>query len=118
MSSSDPYGWVPKAVLGTAIAVIVVLLLLFGDRENPYQETRSRLNALEAPVRAYAAEYGKPPTTLDDLSLPPEALVDHLGEPFRYEVDGPRVTLTSYGSDKKPGGILFKKDVTVSFEWE
>ena len=99
-----------------AVLVIAVLLIFFGDRENPAQKTRDRLHRLEQAVLSYVETHQKAPSSLADLKLPAEALQDHLGEPILYTVADGTVTLTSYGADKKPGGFFFKRDHRVAFE--
>jgi hypothetical protein len=101
---------------GAAILVIAVLLILFGDRDNPMQKTRDRMQRLERAILSYVDDYNEAPESLAELKLPEEDLQDHLGEPFRYTVKEGSVTLTSYGSDKKPGGFLFKRDRQTVFE--
>ena len=101
---------------GTAILVIAVLLILFGDRDNPTQKTRERLHRLERAVLSYVEDHKEAPKSLAELNLPEEDLQDHLGEPFLYTVKEGTVTLTSYGSDKKPGGFLFKRDRQTVFK--
>ena len=96
--------------MGVAGLVIVVILVFFGDRENPLQESQERLDGLEQAIRAYVEIHKKAPESLLELKLPSEGLQDHLGEPFNYMVTNATVVLTSYGSDKKPGGVLFKRD--------
>ena len=103
-------------LLGLAGLLIVVLLILNGDRESPNKRTGNRLRVLEQALTSYAKEHGSTPETLSELALPEVQLQDHLGEPFTYRVDGTTITLLSYGSDKTPGGGFFKRDHTVTFD--
>ena len=101
-------------VLGVALAVIVVLVVLYGGRERPGALTQERLITVKSAVLAYARTHGEPPGALTDLQLDAETLRDHIGEPFHYEIDGATITITSYGADRAPGGFLFKRDYQVS----
>jgi hypothetical protein len=102
-------------IMVAALATIVLLLFLFGDRTSPAALTDERLYNLKTAVIAFAESHGEVPSALADLQLDAEALHDHLGEPFRYQRDGTTITITSYGSDKEPGGFFFKRDHVVKF---
>jgi hypothetical protein len=101
---------------GVAVLVIATLLVFFGDHENPLQQTRDRLSRLEESILSYVKEHGEAPSSLEELDLPEEDLQDHLGEPFMYTRQEGTVSITSYGSDKKPGGHFFKRDHEVVVE--
>lgn len=114
--SEKPVSKGALAAIGIAVAVIVAVVVLFGDKENPYQRTRDRMAELETAIRTFAEAHGQPPASLSDLPVDAALLNDHLGEAFQYSVDGDSVTILSYGSDKEPGGLFFKKDLELSFE--
>lgn len=98
------------------VAVLVAGLLLMGDRKAPAVLTRERLEALQASIEQWSREKGRLPETLDEMGLPDQATRDLLGTDFEYAVDGDgTVTLTSYGADGKPGGLMFRSDASISF---
>ncbi len=45
-------------LLGGVGLVIVVILILFGDRENPNKRTQSRLRTLEKAITSFSVEQG------------------------------------------------------------
>ncbi|MDF1751360.1 MAG: hypothetical protein P1U89_01160 [Verrucomicrobiales bacterium] len=99
------------------IVVMVVVYFAFGRKgENPATITTQRLNHLKSEVIAWSEEKGAPPQSLSELGLEESALVDHIGTPFTYNVSGSRVSISTPGADKKPGGIMFKADRVVTFE--
>ncbi|MDQ8181708.1 hypothetical protein [Pelagicoccus sp. SDUM812005] len=110
----------PKLKFGLAIAlalsVIVALLVLFGNQENPKQVSLQRLEKLEVHIAAFVEANKRAPANLAELGLPAELLQDHMGEPFKYIVSDESVTVLSYGSDKQPGGSFFKGDYSVTIE--
>ena len=114
--TAGPPNRIAAIIVAVAALVIAGGLVFFGDLENPAQRTRERLEQLENVIVLYAREHGGPPESLEALGLPPEQIQDHLGEPIRYSVSGSTVLLTSYGSDKKPGGFLFKRDYKRTFD--
>lgn len=102
--------------IGIPGLVIIVLLVLFGDAENPKQISLNRLRDLKQEVTEFINANGRAPADLAELGLPVEQLQDHLGEPFKYIVTEHDITLLSYGSDKKPGGSFFKQDYSVTID--
>ncbi|MDF1813000.1 MAG: hypothetical protein P1V20_12320 [Verrucomicrobiales bacterium] len=105
-------------LLGGLIIAMIVIYFAFGRKAgpNPAALTDSRLQALEEAVIDWAQKQGAPPEKLSDLGLESEALTDHIGNPFIYDVSGTKVTITSFGADSKPGGVMFKADRAVRFD--
>lgn len=114
--TAEPSNRTAAIIVAVAALVIAGGLVFFGDLENPAQRTRDRLEHLETAILLHVSEHGSPPESLAALGLPAEQIQDHLGEPIRYAVSGGTVRLTSYGSDKKPGGFLFKRDHKRTFD--
>jgi len=114
---TSPNNTIVYITLGCALLLIGILVFKYGNEQNPYELTKTRLQTLEHAVRTHINAQGAPPTALSELGLPEEALHDHLGEPFRYEVSEHSVTILSYGSDKKPGGLTFRKDFKAVIEF-
>ena len=101
------------ASIGVGALTIVLLLVFFGDVENPKEISVQRLQLIEKTIESYIAANGEAPGSLTELDLEQGQLVDHLGEPFIYSVDDSAITVMSYGSDKEPGGSFFKKDFFI-----
>lgn len=104
------------SAIGVASLVIVILLVLFRDAENPKKISLNRLQVLEQEIASFVETNGRAPANLSELGLPAEGLQDHIGEPFLYLVSADSVTVLSYGSDKEPGGSFFKKDYSVTIK--
>ena len=113
---SIPTNLKPYLAAGIASLVIVVLLVSYGDAENPKKVSLERLQNLEQEIAAFVAANKRAPAGLSELGLPAEQLRDHIGEPFIYRVDEGSITVLSYGSDKEPGGSFFKRDYSVTIE--
>lgn len=102
--------------LGAMVLAMIAIYFFFGyGQEHPVDTNRERMEAIKAAILDYARTSDHLPATLADLDLPPEDLVDHIGEPYQYIPDTLEVTLTSYGADKKPGGKMFKRDYVETF---
>ncbi len=100
---------------GMALAMIAIYYFFAAGKEHPVDTNRARMGDLKAAIIAYADRNDRLPATLDELDVPPEDLVDHIGEPYIYTPDTLTVTITSYGADKKPGGWMFTRDYTEEF---
>lgn len=104
--------------MGGLIAVMAIVYFLFGNSgPSPATLTKERLDTLQTAVIEYADKHQALPTTLEDLGLAKEALIDHAGVPFVYQAEGSKVVILSYGADGKPGGHSFRADKSVSFNW-
>lgn len=103
------------AISGMALAMIAIYFFFGYGQRHPADINRERLAIIEAAILDYAAKNNELPPTLSDLDLPPEAIVDHIDEPYVYTPDTLEITLTSYGADKKTGGGMFKRDYTKAF---
>ncbi len=114
--SSSPSNKKAYFAIGIAAVTMVVLLILYGDVENPKHVSQNRLKELKQEVISFMETNKRIPTDLSELGLPEEMLQDHLGEPFKYIVDEHSITLLSYGSDKEPGGSFFKRDISTTIE--
>ncbi|MDQ8188294.1 hypothetical protein [Pelagicoccus sp. SDUM812002] len=102
--------------IGIAALVIVLLLVFYGDVENPKKISLARMNTVEMAINSFIEANGRAPSALSELGLPEEALQDHIGEPFKYIVTEDSVTVLSYGSDKESGGSFFKRDYSVTVD--
>lgn len=104
-------------VLGGLVLTVVLIYFVFGrQKNNPALITADRMAALQVSVSDWAKEKGAPPQNLSDLGLPSEALEDHIGNPFTYQISGSEVTISSLGADGKPGGVMFKADRQITFD--
>lgn len=113
---SIPSKYKPHLAIGIAGVIMVALLILYGDVENPKHVSQNRLKDLKQEIISFIETNKRAPTDLSELGLPEEQLKDHLGEPFQYIVTEKDLTLLSYGSDKKPGGSFFKRDFSVTID--
>ena len=80
------------------------------------------LRIVSATIQGYTAAKGSPPASIAELELPTErgthdytdVLHDGWGHPMAYSVHGASWTLTCYGRDGKPGGVLLDEDLSTS----
>jgi hypothetical protein len=80
--------------------------------------TDARMNAIRARVCAAARSHGVPPANLEGLPQVgsyTNSLEDGWGNRVSYTVDGDVVTLTSFGSDGRPGGSGPASDIVRTF---
>ncbi len=122
-------------IIGLISAIVVPQTLGQMDRAK-VRGARLKMESIAAALEMYAADLSRYPTAeegLDALIDPPEGtadwagpyvsdrklLIDPWGEPVVYEppeAAGEAYVLTSLGSDRKPGGKGFRRDVIVSPE--
>ncbi len=103
------------AIGGMFIAMIAIYFFFGYGQTHPAETNHARMEIVKAAIIDYAAKNNELPATLADIELPPEALTDHIGEPYIYTPDTLEITLTSYGADKKAGGWMFKRDYVETF---
>lgn len=108
-----------KAVLILILCLLVMVVgwFLVGDKEAPAVVTRERLVELQSAIEEWSRANARLPESLEELGLADEAIRDVMGTIFEYSVaEGGTVTLTSYGADGKPGGLMFRSDHSVTFD--
>lgn len=117
------------------LVVMVIMASIMGLVANNIQKNKTRAKIKEAEIRIgqlqiaaenYSIDLGYYPNDLDDLVNDPgdsnwlgpyakeKDLKDPWGEPFQYSNPGQNdeeFSLTSFGNDRKPGGVKFDKDI-------
>ena len=102
---------------GLAIIIVVIYLVGGNTGPSPAMTTKNRLRNLKPVIVDWVREKGSPPAALSDLGLPMEAITDHTGTPFVYNLQGTQITISWLGADGKPGGHMFKADHSVTFDY-
>lgn len=109
-------------VTGLIAGIVAVTFVLFSAVTviSPEDMTRTRLMVLEYRIRQYM-KHNKPETAIDLHSLPispgrDHSVVDGWRRLFLCTVEGPVVTLTSYGKDGVPGGLGKNADISYRFD--
>ncbi len=116
------------ALLIVAIALGVIAPLKNRPSCNPVALAQMQLASVGAACRAYLAEYGEPPGSLDDLVQNRKNIVfiewgksgtnDGWGNPIRfkpYDASLGSGSVISYGRDGRPGGKGRDADIEVRF---
>lgn len=112
------------AILGSLIAILLPRFTGQIDKSK-MQETKILMGQLIGALTNYNVDCGKFPETLDNLvtadpacsNWGPEAYVrkapvDAWGTPFEYSIEGNNYIIQSMGSDKRPGGDGYGKDIS------
>lgn len=108
------------------IASFVVPRVLGGAEKGKWQATKTKVNVVSAKVESYALDVGRLPDSLEDLTSKPgdaenwagpyakkSDLADAWGRGFEYKAPGEHgeFDLISLGSDGKPGGENWARDI-------
>lgn len=112
------------AILGSLIAILLPRFTGQIDKSK-MQETKILMGQLIGAITNYNVDCGKFPETLDNLlnadascsNWGPEAYIkkepkDAWGTPFEYSIEGTNYVIKSMGSDKRPGGDGYGKDIS------
>ncbi|MEM6911317.1 MAG: hypothetical protein AAF555_07000 [Verrucomicrobiota bacterium] len=105
-------------VMGGLVGVIVILTSVMAGKEPPYKVTLDNLQQVKTAILRFHEQEGRLPEAIAELGLPEEETFDQFGEPLRYEVEGNKVTVLSFGADKKRGGHMFHRDFETTFQVE
>ena len=116
-----------NSLLGILIIVVIIcvgyfiLVILSQGSHNllpPENHTATYMDGLERRIIRFALKNNRLPVDLENLPPSEDSTnrtTDVWGNPFKMTVDNDRVTLISYGKDKKPGGIGDNRDVISIF---
>ncbi len=117
-----------NSLLGILIIVVIIcvgyfiLVILSTGSHNllpPENHSATEMYGLETRIIRFARKNNRLPVDLENLP-PLEGVInrttDVWGNPFKMTVDNDRVTLISYGKDKKPGGMGDYRDVIGIFK--
>jgi hypothetical protein len=118
-----------KKRLAIAVPIVTFIVAAFAflwlwakaDLGNlpPENYTSTTMYPLKTRILRYTKKYNKLPASLADLP-PLEGFInstkDIWGNEIIYQFDGTTVKLTSYGKDRKPGGVGENLDVVGVFE--
>lgn len=119
-------------IIGLISAIVVPQTLGQMDRAK-VRAARMKMESVAAALEMYSADLARYPTAEEGLAAltdPPEGVIewagpylsdtsllsDPWGTPVLYAPPaspGERFQLTSFGSDKAPGGTGFKRDITL-----
>lgn len=91
--------------------IVIAVAAIFGSRlTSPADVDNAAFQRAEAAIRSHYQASGTLPDALSDIDAPAETFHDRTGFPLDFQRSGKTITLTSYGGDQKPGGIMFKAD--------
>ena len=110
-------------VISLGFTAVWVLVNLYAKADlgilPPENITATRMDCIKQGIEKYAKVNGKTPNRLSDLPASDSHSIninDAWGNEIVLAVQGEVVTLTSFGKDKKPGGVGENLDVIGIFE--
>jgi len=118
---------------GLAVTLVTAVVGLQDLASSPYARweqwlTCSMLDRIARAVTVYQQRHETLPGTLDNLRPLAEecnlsydverGFCDGWDQPFVYETDGTKYTVTSFGRDGKPGGAGMDCDLTQVAQWK
>jgi hypothetical protein len=101
------------------IALVAVAFWLFVDIIPPRSVTHMHMLTMKRRILRYAAANDSLPTSLEQLPILEgytNEVTDGWGRPILWQVEGTKVTLTSYGRDGVPGGSGEDADMVGVFQ--